>query len=221
MHKAKHMEQDLRNCPGCGALAPETEACVYCDWAPETRLPASASEATDPLLNSTHEDEHGQVPAAPSEGAQDEPAPESSRDLESSPQGASDSELTPFRKLIQAAELSSQAEELLDQVPEEMRGVLAARLKANEDSPEEALRDDTVASLRNQGFLVSEDARGARISGDSSAEPADLSPYQVVSLAAEQEGGVQPQQKLQMCAECQSASPAGSTSCQWCGEPFP
>ena len=128
---------------------------------------------------------------------------------------------TPFKELLEDGQSNGEPGDLLDQVPEDMRGVLAARLKANEEDQPEDLSEQSREALRNQGFKVVEDARGSRISSDSPSQSADLSAFQVVSLAAEQEGGVQPQTQLPMCPSCQSASPVGSTNCQWCGEPLP
>ncbi len=121
-----------------------------------------------------------------------------------------------FRELL---EPGSDPEHLLDQVPEEMRGVLAARLKAAEDSITPSFSEATSSSLRDQGYIVSQDARGARLSA-APGQAADFSPSEVVKLAADLDGGVQPQAKLPICSICQSASPVGDSHCQWCGEPF-
>lgn len=121
-----------------------------------------------------------------------------------------------FRELL---EPGNDPEHLLDQVPEEMRGVLAARLKAAEDSNTPSFSEATSSLLRDQGYIVSQDARGARLSA-TPGQAAEFSPSEVVKLAADLDGGVQPQAKLPICSKCQSASPVGNTHCQWCGEPF-
>jgi len=122
-------------------------------------------------------------------------------------------------QLRELLEPGSDPEHLLDQVPEEMRGVLAARLKAAEDSITPSFSEATSSSLRDQGYIVSQDARGARLSA-TPGQAADFSPSEVVKLAADLDGGVQPQAKLPICSNCQSASPVGDTHCQWCGAPF-
>jgi hypothetical protein len=108
---------------------------------------------------------------------------------------------------------------LLDQVPEDMRAVLAARLKAAEKTESPGFNENTAAALRDQGYVVTEDARGARLSS-TPGQSSDLSPTDVVKMAAELDGGVQPQTKLPICGKCEAASPIGDTFCQWCGEPF-
>ena len=148
-------------------------------------------------------------------------APEETPESEASAAPAQPSSPTTFKDLIENGQSNGEPGDLLEQVPEDMRGVLAARLKASEEEDPDDLSDQSRESLRNQGFRVVEDARGSRISSDSPAQNPDLSAFQVVSLAAEQEGGVQPQTKLPMCPACQSASPVGSTHCQWCAEPLP
>ena len=110
-------------------------------------------------------------------------------------------------------------EHLLDQVPEEMRGVLAARLKAAEEAEHPTFSEHTESTLREQGYVISEDAHGARLAGAPS-QVSDLSASDVVKMAAELDGGVQPQVKLPICEKCEAASPVGSENCQWCGEPF-
>ena len=121
-----------------------------------------------------------------------------------------------FRELV---EPGRDPEHLLDQVPEEMRGVLAARLKAAENSSTPTFSETTASALRKQGYIVSQDARGARLSA-APGQAAEFSPSEVVKLAADLDGGVQPQAKLPICRNCQSASPVGDTHCQWCGAPF-
>ena len=86
-----------------------------------------------------------------------------------------------FRELL---EPSNDPEHLLDQVPEEMRGVLAARLKSAEDSNTPSFSEATSSILRDQGYIVSQDARGARLSA-TPGQAADFSPSEVVKLAAD------------------------------------
>ena len=78
----------------------------------------------------------------------------------------------------------------------------------------------TASSLREQGYVVSEDARGARFAA-TPGKASELSSSDVVKYAAELDGGVKPQANLPICGECQSASPVGAENCQWCGQPFP
>ena len=126
-----------------------------------------------------------------------------------------------FRQLI--AEKVSNPEELLDQVPEELREILAGRLRPPAAAAQSELREDTVQALRGMGFKLTEEPQGARISSASriGRPPAALSPSDVVRLAAEMEGGVKPRGQLPVCPKCQGLSPIGQSKCQWCGEPLP
>jgi CheY-like chemotaxis protein len=92
---------------------------------------------------------------------------------------------------------------------------------AEDDKPE--FRKETVEQLQGAGYYVTEENNGARIGAvpGSSRSLEELSPSDVVKMAAELDGGLKPQTTLPMCAACQSASPIGSTTCQWCGEPLP
>ena len=84
------------------------------------------------------------------------------------------------------------------------------------------LREDTAQSLRERGYVIEEDVHGVRISSISGAKggSSQLSATDVVSMAAELSGGIQPQTKLQDCAKCEARTPPGEANCQWCGEPF-
>ncbi|MGH2620718.1 MAG: hypothetical protein ACRDHG_09130, partial [Anaerolineales bacterium] len=93
-----------------------------------------------------------------------------------------------FRQLL--AEQASNSEDLLDQVPEDLREILAARLRAPTPEARTEFRGDTAQALRGLGYTVSEDLHGARLSGAPrvGGPPAALSPSDVVKLAAELEG---------------------------------
>lgn len=214
------MEQDLRACPSCGAPAPASAPCPYCSWTPEaTPQVESEAESERPLAPQSATQDHPQGElaqasepvAASTPSPSDEPASDQAR--EAPPAN--------FRQLLDGSGSVDESEEVLEQVPEEMRGLLAARLKAAGEGERDEFREQTEASLRNQGYSVEQDARGARIAGTPGAKAPELSPRDVVKMASELDGGVQPQSKLPICEECQAASPIGSDNCQWCGEPFP
>jgi len=126
-----------------------------------------------------------------------------------------------FRQLL--AEQPNNSEDLLDQVPEDLREILTGRLGPRSPEPPKDFREDTTQALRGLGYTVSEDLHGARITGAPRAggPPASLSPSDVVKLAAELEGGVKPRGQLPVCPKCQGLSPIGQSKCQWCGEPLP
>ncbi len=126
-----------------------------------------------------------------------------------------------FRQLL--AEQVNNSEDLLDQVPEDLREILAGRLPAPTPEARREFSENTAQALRGMGYTLSEDPRGARISSAPrmGGPPAALSPSDVVKLAAELEGGVKPRGQLPVCPKCQGLSPIGQAKCQWCGEPLP
>lgn len=205
------MAANPRNCPACGAeLLTEADPfpCPFCNWAPaEGEFPTA-----DLHIESRHNAETLPLPK--------EQAAALGLEVELEPSDEPEPGPATLRRLTEASQGPPDRDELLEQVPEEMRGVLAARMQAADEAREKGFGQDTIASLKNRGYQVTEDARGARITGGSSRSP-DLSPHEMVRMAAEQEGGVQPQGKLPICPECKAASPVGATRCQWCGAELP
>ncbi len=199
------MEQDLRTCPSCGAPSSDHPSCPYCGWTPDL-----SEEPNVDAIESI-----GSPSAANLPDDSSEPTDRTGEMLldEAEPIGTGSAQ---FRELLKP---DSDPEHLLDQVPEEMRGVLAARLKAAEETDSPMFSETTAATLRDRGFIVSEDVHGARLSA-APGQSADLSASDVVKLAADLDGGVQPQTELPICSSCQAASPIGELQCQWCGEPF-
>lgn len=194
------MEQDLRTCPNCGASSPELSPCPHCGWTTEEPDEIRSDDKTSTGEFSS--------PETPSKAQQSQP----DSDFASATEPAAD-----IRDLL---EPTDEPEHLLEQVPEDMRGILAARLRAIDEQASPNFDESTASSLREQGFLVSEDARGARLTG-STGQTSDLSASDVVKMAADLEGGVQNRTTLPICPKCEAASPIGDTNCQWCGEPFP
>ncbi|MFQ5943836.1 MAG: hypothetical protein ACE5JF_09805 [Anaerolineales bacterium] len=189
------MEQDQHTCPSCGAPTPDHSNCPYCGWTSERASNPTTPESA--ARGETQETIDFENPGA--QIAQTE-----------------DGEPAHFRDLLKQGD---NPEHLLEQVPEEMRGVLAARLKAIDEAETPGFSANTASALREQGYVVSEDARGARFSA-AGGQGSELSPSDVVKMASELDDGVQERTKLPICGECQAASPIGETQCQWCGQPF-
>jgi hypothetical protein len=87
-------------------------------------------------------------------------------------------------------------------------------------SPEERA-EARKKSLSRQGFVLQEDAHGLRLSGIASRPGglrSQLSPYDVVRLAAELEGGVVPMEERKRCPKCDAVVNPGDKRCQWCSE---
>lgn len=195
------MEQDLRTCPSCGAPSSDHPSCPYCGWTPEGIEHSNPSRSEESSADTTAH--------APTDEIGPADQGEEQRQANQIPPA-------PFRDLTKQAD---SAEHLLDQVPEEMRGVLAARLKATDEAAAPNFSEATISTLREQGYVVSGDAHGARLTA-APGKPDVFSPSEIVKLAADLDGGVQPQAKLPICSSCQAASPIGELQCQWCGEPF-
>lgn len=227
------MAAETRDCPACGApleLASqdaESIRCGFCQWTPSAQeFPAPDPEsesrfnaATLPLPREQVEGSEAQADPETTEAASDDGPGSANTSAGTEPERPADT-TAHFRQLTRPPDAPGDALELLEQVPEELRGVLAARLQAASDSRDKGFRKDTVESLKARGYQVTEDARGARISGGGN-RGAELSPFEMVRMAAEEEGGVQPRGKLPICPECQAVSPLGSERCQWCGADLP
>jgi hypothetical protein len=76
-------------------------------------------------------------------------------------------------------------------------------------------------SLSRQGFILQEDAHGLRLSGVTSRPGglnSQLSPYDVIRLAADLEGGIVPKEQRKHCPKCNAVVNHGDKRCQWCSE---
>jgi hypothetical protein len=111
---------------------------------------------------------------------------------------------------------------LLEDLPEEARKVLSER-KGTKPLAADEHHEGLVESMRRQGYVVTEDSKGTRLSGHLSPrfhETSEIPPSDVVRLAAASEGGVLPPEKRVRCPKCDAVIPAGSARCQWCGTPL-
>ena len=207
------MEKELRTCPGCGASTPDP--CPYCGWAPDrSKLSHIAAPMETPAQSEAPSPSTDAVEEVPLITEETEPGDailegqEVPRTAEAPPDH--------FRDLLKPGQ---EPIHLLEQVPEEMRAILAGRLKAAEEVDSPSFSENAASSLRGQGYLISQDARGARFAA-APGQSADLSASDVVKMAADMDGGIQPRTNLPICSKCQSASPIGEKQCQWCGEPL-
>ena len=102
----------------------------------------------------------------------------------------------------------------------------ADQTKIQDDDPLPSLEERAEAtrqSLREKGYILNEDARGLRLSGIStrgSKPMSDLSPYDVVRLAADLEGGLLPPDQRKHCPKCDAVVLPSDKRCQWCSEPL-
>jgi hypothetical protein len=132
-----------------------------------------------------------------------------------------------FRKLLKDVEETDTSDlppDLLEDLPEDARSLLTAKQldRPTQKSKPEEIRDDLAQELRLQGYAIQEDARGVRISGGipGRGSASGMSPYDVVRMAADLDGGLPSQGELQRCTKCEAVIPPGDKRCQWCGTPI-
>lgn len=73
--------------------------------------------------------------------------------------------------------------------------------------------------LRSHGLNMSVDSQGLRITSPTSNHnrgSSDLSPYDIVRLASELDGGVVSLEERLQCPQCQAIVSPKDTVCQWC-----
>lgn len=130
-----------------------------------------------------------------------------------------------FRRLLQSAHESRDLElplSLLEDLPEEARRLLEKDRGKPRPSIGPRLSDDLAQALRDQGYVIDQDARGMRISGSLTrrgSDPGKMSPYDVLRMAADLEGGLQKLGERRRCPNCEAVLPKGHTNCDWCGTP--
>jgi hypothetical protein len=75
--------------------------------------------------------------------------------------------------------------------------------------------------LRDQGFVISHDARGLRISGspilNRGKGTGTLNPSDIIRLAGQMDGGGP--KEVRRCPHCDANIPAETARCPWCGKP--
>jgi hypothetical protein len=143
---------------------------------------------------------------------------------------SSDEPAARFRRLLAAPaspEEGDWPESLLDDLPDELRAKLDV---GRSEPPAQGERgaqsggpDDVMQRhLREHGYYLSLDHQGPHLTG-SGPRPGtgDLTPYDLVRLAAELDGGVPDPEDQIRCPSCQAMIPRGRRTCQWCGQEVP
>lgn len=113
---------------------------------------------------------------------------------------------------------------MIDELPEEARRLLSGQEPPARPSLGPKLSDDLAKALRDQGYVIHEDGSGMHLGGalvSRGGTPAAMSPYDVIRLAADMEGGLAPPNELLRCKKCDALIPHGDERCQWCGETVP
>lgn len=130
-----------------------------------------------------------------------------------------------FKRLLEECterpHLDQLPDELFEDLPPEAQALLKQRLSAPVTGADETLSEEKIHHLRQQGYVVDQDAHGVRISGRLTGSPSldqGLSASDIVRLAADLDGGVPTAGERKKCPNCEALNPPGQRSCQWCGE---
>jgi uncharacterized Zn finger protein (UPF0148 family) len=132
-----------------------------------------------------------------------------------------------FRELILTSQKATfpedLPEEMLESLPEEARETLSQRKRTPRLPRNEQFSETMTEALRDRGYVIDQDAHGVRISGGPSGglDSETVSPYDVIRMAAELEGGLLPLDERVHCLKCDAVIPPDKSICQWCGEPAP
>jgi hypothetical protein len=109
---------------------------------------------------------------------------------------------------------------MLEEIPEAHRRLLAGRQAAAERDRGEGISQAEIDRLRDQGFVVTHDARGMRISGSPILSRGKgtgrLDASDVIRLASQMDGGPK---AVRRCPHCDANIPADAARCSWCGKP--
>lgn len=129
-----------------------------------------------------------------------------------------------FRRLLEQHDESTAEgllpDELLEDLPPDVQSLLKLRLQQPASGAGETLGEDRIQDLRQQGYIVDQDAHGVRIGGrltGASSYDRGLSSSDIVRLAAELNGGLPSSSERKHCPKCEAMLPPGESRCQWCG----
>ena len=114
-------------------------------------------------------------------------------------------------------------EALLEDLPEDAREMLRRRPPTPGVQGTAQLREDMAKALRDQGYVLSEDARGLRISGapvQRGKTTGELSVSDVIRMASDL-GGSLPAEKRIHCPKCDAVVANDVGRCPWCGQAIP
>ncbi len=109
---------------------------------------------------------------------------------------------------------------LLEDLPEEARKLLQKRPPAAGIKGTAQLREEMAKALRDQGYVISEDAHGMRLSGspvNRGRGSGQLSVSDVIRMASEL-GGELPAEKRGRCPKCDAVIDTDVERCPWCGD---
>lgn len=129
-----------------------------------------------------------------------------------------------FRWLLAAAENYPSdtllPEWLIEDLPEPIRNLLRSDLDQPRPHLGPKLSDALTNALRDQGYVIEEDSRGVRLGGDLTRRASgagQMSPYDVIRMAADLDGGIPSPDTLKRCQKCEAIMAPRETRCAWCG----
>jgi hypothetical protein len=128
-----------------------------------------------------------------------------------------------FRKLTQPIappKAGNWPASLLEDLPEEARVLLQRRPPAPGIKGTAQLREEMAKALRDQGYVLSEDAHGLRLSGSPVSRgrgSGQLSVSDVIRMASEL-GGEVPAGQRGRCPKCDAVIDTAADRCEWCGQ---
>ncbi len=125
-----------------------------------------------------------------------------------------------FRDLISAPDQppgQALPEDLLEDLPEQARQLLTAKPAPKPSTG--PLPEQLSHALARQGYVVSEDTHGVRLTGATrSGSTGGLSASDVVRMAADLDGGILPTEQRSRCPKCDAVVPRQAARCEWCGQ---
>jgi hypothetical protein len=128
-----------------------------------------------------------------------------------------------FRRLLASDEASKDIEMpdwLIEDLPAEARRILQKDRDKIRPSIGPQLSNDLAQALRDQGYVIDEDSHGLRIGGNLTSrgqDPGKMSPYDILRMASDLDGGIQKHDELRRCPHCDAVLPRGQTRFDWCG----
>jgi hypothetical protein len=126
-----------------------------------------------------------------------------------------------FRWLIETAQNfppgSPLPEWIIEDLPEDVQQLLRADLNAPRPNLGPKLSDALTSALRDQGYVIEQDSGGLRLGGDLNRLGNEMSPYDVIRMAADLDGGIPSVDDLKRCQKCEAVLPPNDTRCAWCG----
>jgi hypothetical protein len=129
-----------------------------------------------------------------------------------------------FRWLLESARNfppgSPLPEWIVEDLPENVQQLLRSDLDAPSPNLGPKLSDALASALRDQGYVIDEDSGGVRLGGSLTrrgSKTGEMSPYDIIRMASDLEGGLPSPEDLNRCPKCEAVIPPEETRCTWCG----